>query len=84
MTLLNMTPEYGELKASAFTAESLPGPRIMDGYTHMLLKHRGDVIELYRRVVERGLMQHWGTVHGDICRELQFLYKLYGLNLHML
>ena len=84
MTLLNLTPEYGELKATAFTADALPGPRIMEGYTHMLLKHSGNVVELYRRIVERGLMQHWGTVHGDITTELHYLSKLYGLDLHML
>jgi len=84
MTLLNLTPEYGELKATAFTAESLPGPRIMEGYSHMLLKPDGDVLELFKSIVTRGLMQHWGTVHGDITTELHYLSKQYGLDLHML
>jgi L-arabinose isomerase len=84
MTLLNFTPEYGVLKANVFTAESLPGPRIMEGYTHMLLKYSGNVIELYQEIVERGLMQHWGTVHGHITKELHCLTKQYGLKLHTL
>ena len=84
MTLLNFTPEYGVLKANVFTAESLPGPRIMEGYTHMLLKYSGNVIELYQEIVERGLMQHWGTVHGNLTKELHYLTKQYGLDLHVL
>lgn len=84
MTLLNFTPEYGELKATAFTGESLPGPRIMEGYSHMLIKPAGSVIELFKNIVERGLMQHWGTVHGDVTTELHYLSKQLGLDLQML
>jgi L-arabinose isomerase len=84
MTLFNLTPDLGELKATAFTAESLPGPRIMEGYAHMLLKPTGNVIELFKCIVGRGLMQHWGTVHGNIATELHCLSKQFGLDLHML
>ncbi len=84
MTLLNFTPECGGLKATAFTGESLPGPRVMEGYSHMLIKPSGDVIELYKNIVKYGLIQHWGTVHGDIIPELDHLVRQLGLDLRIL
>ncbi|KKL44903.1 hypothetical protein LCGC14_2361040, partial [marine sediment metagenome] len=84
MTLLNFTPEYGKLKAFAFRGECLPGPRIMEGYSHMLIRPPGNVIELYNNIVKNGLIQHWGTVHGDITSELDHLTRQLGLDLKML
>jgi L-arabinose isomerase len=83
MSFLNFTPEYGKLKAAAFTADSLPGPRIMEGYSHMLVRPTHNVVELFKDIVRRGLIQHWGTVHGDITHELKAFSRLMGLDLHM-
>jgi L-arabinose isomerase len=83
MSFLNFTPEYGKLKATAFVAESLPGPRIMEGYSHMLVRPAHDAVKLFRDIVRRGLIQHWGTVHGDITRELEAFSRLMGLDLHI-
>jgi L-arabinose isomerase len=83
MSFLNFTPEYGKLKAAAFTANSLPGPRIMEGYSHMLVRPDQDVVELFKDIVRRGLIQHWGTVHGDIAGELKAFSRLMSLDLHM-
>lgn len=55
MTLLNFTPEYGKLKITAFTVKSLSGPRVMEGYAHMLLKPEIDVARLFRYIGEQGL-----------------------------
>lgn len=84
MTLLNFTPEYGKLKITAFTAESLSGPRIMEGYAHMLLKPEIDVARLFKYIGEQGLMQHWGTVYGDITTELTYLMRQLELELKIL
>lgn len=84
MTFLNLTPEYGKLKAAVFTGESLAGPRLMEGYSHMLIKYSSDVGSLFKRIVELGLMQHWGTVHGNIVPELKIFSKLLDLDLKML
>ncbi len=84
MTLLNFTPEYGKLKITAFTAESLSGPRVMEGYAHMLLKPEIDVTRLFRYIGEQGLMQHWGTVYGDITTELRYLMRQLELSLKIL
>jgi hypothetical protein len=87
MTFLNFTPEYGKLKACAFRGRCLGGPRLMEGYSHMLVEPRGaggapgDAVALFRKIVQLGLMQHWGTVHGDIGRELNYFARMFGLDL---
>lgn len=83
MTLLNLTPEYGKLKATAFTGDSLNVPRVLEGYAHMLLQPKGDAVQLYKKLVELGLMQHWGTVQGDVIPELRFLAKQLNLELNV-
>lgn len=84
MTFLNFTPEYGKLKATVFTGDSIAGPRIMEGYSHMLVKFSSDVVQLFKRIVELGLMQHWGTVHGNIVPELNCFFKQIELELQTL
>lgn len=84
ITCLNLTPEYGKLKMSAFTAEALPGPRLMEGYAHMLVRPHTDALSLFKRIVELGLVQHWGTVHGDVLRELTSFARQTGLDLTVL
>jgi L-fucose isomerase-like protein len=81
MTFLNLTPEYGRLKAATFTGQSLPGPRCMEGYAHMRVSVETDVLSLFQRIVKLGLIQHWGTVHGDVTRELRYLFRMLGLDL---
>ncbi len=83
MSFLNFTPEYGSLKAAAFFGESLPGPRLMEGYAHMLVRPRGSAVEIFEDIVRRGLIQHWGTVHGDITAELKAFFRLMELNVHL-
>jgi L-arabinose isomerase len=81
MSFLNFTPEYGMLKTSAFTGESLPGPRLMEGYSHMLVRPDCDAVGLFCDISRRGLIQHWGTVHGRIMPELKTFARLAGLDL---
>jgi L-arabinose isomerase len=83
MNFLNFTPEYGKLKAAAFTAESLPGPRLMEGYSHMLVRPSHNVVKLFEDIVRQGLIQHWGTVHGDIANELKAFSRLMDIDLHL-
>jgi hypothetical protein len=56
----------------------------MEGYAHMLVKPPGDVIQLFKNIVGLGLMQHWGTVYGNIVDRLAYLMKLYELDLNIL
>ena len=50
----------------------------------MLIRLSGDVIVLYNNIVKNGLIQHWGTVHGDITAELDHLTRQLDLDLKML
>jgi len=81
MTFLNFTPEYGRLKCTAFRGEALAGPRAMEGYSHMVVRSRLPVRELFRGIVEDGLIQHWGTVYGDIVPGIRAFARLSGLEL---
>jgi len=81
MTFLNMTPGAEKMKVTSFIGKALPGPRIMEGYSHMLIKPNSDVLLMFKRIVELGLVQHWGTVHGDIQKELIYLSRMMGLDL---
>ena len=56
----------------------------MEGYSHMLVKPPGDVIQLYKNIVKLGLMQHWGAVYGNIVDRLVYLMNLYELDLKIL
>ncbi|MBN2310961.1 MAG: hypothetical protein JXR94_18445 [Candidatus Hydrogenedentes bacterium] len=84
MTFLNMTPEHGRIKVAVWTGESLPGPRIMEGYSHMLVKPDGEARALFKRVVGLGLLQHWGTVHGNVAAEIGCLMRMLGLDVDAL
>jgi L-arabinose isomerase len=83
MSFLNFTPEYGKLKTSAFTGDSLPGPRVMEGYSHMLVRPDCDAVELFCDISRRGLIQHWGTVQGHILPELRAFARLMELELRV-
>ncbi|MCX5759457.1 MAG: hypothetical protein NTU83_13315 [Candidatus Hydrogenedentes bacterium] len=84
LTFFNLTPEYGNLKATAFSGVEQGGARVMDGYAHMLVQARGSAEQLFERIVQRGLIQHWGTVHGDTLLELEFFARMTGLDLAVL
>ena len=84
MTFLNMTPGPEGLEMTAFSGQSLPGPRVMEGYAHMIVAPEGDALALFKGAVKRGLLQHWGTVHGDILPELRYLAGMLGFDLHIL
>ena len=81
MTFLNFTAGYGQLKAGVFRGEALGGPRLMEGYSHMLVKADAEVLRLFTRIVEDGLIQHWATVHGDILPQLRTFMRLMELDL---
>jgi L-arabinose isomerase len=81
MSFLNFTPAPGSVKVSLFTGESLPGVRLMEGYSHMLIKASVDVNTLFTQIVEDGLIQHWGTTYGDITEQLSLFTSMCGLSL---
>ncbi|MCX7039638.1 MAG: hypothetical protein NT005_10980 [Spirochaetes bacterium] len=81
MTLFNLSAAKGSFKGGYFFGQCLGGPRLMEGYAHMLVKPDCPAEPLFGRVAEAALFQHWGAAYGDIRPELSFLARLTGLEL---
>ena len=81
MTLFNLSAAKGSFKGGYFFGQCLGGPRLMEGYAHMLVKPDCPAEPLFDRIAEAGLFQHWGASYGDIRLELSFLARLTGLEL---
>ena len=84
MTFLNFTPDRGGIKAAAFTGRESGGPRIMDGYSHMLVQPDANAVELFEQIVDLGLLQHWGTAYGNLRAELRCLARQLRIDLRLL
>ena len=80
-SFLNFTPVDGKLTAAFFTGQSLGGPRLMEGYSHMLVAPDCAVRTMFKRIVEKGLIQHWGTVLSDVRQEIWDFCSLAGIDL---
>jgi L-arabinose isomerase len=76
MSFLNLTAAPGSFKGGFFAGQCLGGPRLMEGYAHMLVKPDGPAERLFGRVVSGGLFQHWGAAYGDLGSELGHLLRL--------
>jgi L-arabinose isomerase len=81
MTLFNLTAARGGFKGGYFSGRCVGGPRMMEGYSHMLVKPDCPAEPLFDAVVQEGLFQHWGAAYGDIRLELSFLARSLGLDL---
>jgi L-arabinose isomerase len=79
MSFLNLTASRGSFKGGYFAGQCLGGPRLMEGYAHMLVKPDASAEGLFGRVVNAGLFQHWGAAYGDIRPELAHLLRLLGV-----
>jgi L-fucose isomerase-like protein len=79
MTFLNFTAEYGKLKAAVFNGVALKGPRMMEGYAHMLVETKINSVALLENIILDGLIQHWGTVYGNIIPEIKWFMNFLNL-----
>jgi L-fucose isomerase-like protein len=79
MSFLNLTASRGSFKGGFFAGQCLGGPRLMEGYAHMLVKPDGPAEGLFERIVSAGLFQHWGAAYGDLRPELGHLLRLLGV-----
>jgi L-fucose isomerase-like protein len=79
MSFLNLTACRGSFKGGFFAGQCLGGPRLMEGYAHMLVKPDASAEGLFERIVDAGLFQHWGAAYGDIRPELGHLLRLLGV-----
>jgi L-arabinose isomerase len=79
MSFLNLTAAPGSFKGGVFAGQCLGGPRLMEGYAHMLVKPDIRAEVLFGEIVDAGLFQHWGAAYGDIRPELRHLLRLLGI-----
>jgi L-arabinose isomerase len=79
MSFLNLTASPGSFKGGYFAGQCLGGPRLMEGYAHMLVKPSSSAEGLFHRIVRAGLFQHWGAAYGDIRPELGHLLRLLAI-----
>ena len=61
MSFLNFRRSTESSKQRPLRAESLPGPRIMEGYSHMLVRPKHDAVELFKDIARRGLNSALGN-----------------------
>jgi len=79
MSFLNLTAARASFKGGFFAGQCLGGPRLMEGYAHLLVKPDAPAEGLFDRIVGAGLFQHWGAAYGDIRPELAHLLRLLGV-----
>lgn len=73
VTVVNSVYTDGKLRWSVFEAESLPGPPKMNGNCHLFCRVDIKIPELYRRMVEAGVSQHFIVVEGHLRTRLEGL-----------
>jgi L-arabinose isomerase len=73
VTVVNSVYTDGKLRWSVFEGESLPGPPKMNGNCHLFCSVDLQIPELYRRILEAGVSQHFIVVAGHLRMKLRGL-----------
>lgn len=76
-TMLHMSEKDGKMKMVATLVECLPTKHYLASYSHANFKVlNGTPEELFQKICENGVTQHYGIVDGDHLDELEMLAKL--------
>lgn len=76
-TMLHMSERDGRMKMVATLVECLPTDHYLASYSHANFRPvHGTPEELFRKICENGVTQHYGIVDGDHLDELETLAKL--------
>jgi len=79
VTAVNSIWDGEGLRWCCVEGDSLPGPARMDGNCHIVFRPTVPVREFYRRVVDRGVTQHWLFVPGRRSAEIEQLCGVLGV-----
>ena len=79
MTFLNFTYLGGKLESAVFKGTSLPGKRVLEGYTHMVIRPDTESSLLFEKILEMGLIQHWATALDDLEEEIREFSGMIGM-----
>lgn len=73
-TMLHISEENGRLKLVAALVECLPTKHYLASYSHANFRHKTlPPQELFKRIGEKGVNQHFGIVAGNVLQELKYL-----------
>ncbi len=82
-TMLHMSEKNGRMKMVATLVECLPTKHYLASYSHADFKPvKGTPEELFQKICENGVTQHYGIVDGDHLDELETLARLCDFEFH--
>lgn len=84
-TMLHVSEENGKLKLVATLVECLPTKHYLASYSHANFRHKTlPPCELFKRIGECGVNQHFGIVSGNLLEELKVFASLMGFDLYVI
>jgi L-arabinose isomerase len=84
-TMLHVSEENGKLKLVATLVECLPTKHYLASYSHANFRHKTlPPCELFKRIGECGVNQHFGIVSGNLIEELKVFASLMGFDLYVI
>lgn len=84
-TMLHMSEENGKMKMVATLVECLPTEHYLASYSHADFRHKTlSPCELFRRIGECGVNQHFGIVSGNIIEEIRTFASLMDFDLYII
>lgn len=84
-TMLHVSEENGRLKLVVTLVECLPTKHYLASYSHANFKHKHLApTELFKRIAECGVNQHFGIVSGNVIEELKIFSELMDFDLFVI
>ncbi|MEE0928177.1 MAG: hypothetical protein UIG59_03210 [Acutalibacteraceae bacterium] len=84
-TMLHVSEANGRLKLVATLVECLPTKHYLASYSHANFRHKHlHPCELFKRIGECGVNQHFGIVSGNILDEIRIFAELMDFDLHII
>ena len=84
-TMLHVSEENGRLKLVVSLVECLPTKHYLASYSHANFKHSSLApTELFKRIAECGVNQHFGIVSGNVIEELRAFSKLMDFDIYVI
>ena len=81
-TLAHFSENNGSYKIVCFEAESIEGSHIFPSFSHGEFVPRIPVNELFEKIINKGINQHFAVVNKDVSSELEFFAKINGFEYH--
>jgi len=84
-TMLHISEENGRLKFVATVVECLPTKHYLAGYSHANFRHKTlPAQELFQRIGEKGVTQHYAIAPGNVLQELSVLADIMDFDCHII